>query len=311
MIALTVGAEADADPDRFSSDWWQDVLLGNPLKVTVLVVIAVITRYVLHKIIDRLVNRMSAVEPPKRVFGSVSAANLVAAGAGHSERRALRTRTLGSMLKSVVTAVIGALTTVMILDIVGYDIAPLIASAGIVGIALGFGAQNLVKDFISGLSMLLEDQYGVGDVIDMGEATGTVEAVGMRVTRLRSTDGTVWYVRNGEIIRVGNMSQDWARAIVDVRVAYDEDLDRVGGIMADTAQGLFEDPDWSAKLLEPPEVSGVESLGTDAVVMRVTVKTTAPERWAVARELRARIKDAFDAEGIEIPQTATVPPPTA
>ncbi|MGH8827242.1 MAG: mechanosensitive ion channel family protein [Jiangellaceae bacterium] len=309
---MSIGTQDADQPERFSGDWWQDVLLGNPLKIIILVFIAGVTRYVVHRAIDRVVARMSVSEPPKRMFGSKRAAHIVVAGTGvYSERRALRARTIGSLLKSIVTGVIGAIVVVMTLDIIGYDIGPLIASAGIAGIALGFGAQNLVKDFISGLAMLLEDQYGVGDVIDMGEASGTVEAVGMRVTRLRATDGTVWYVRNGEVVRIGNSSQDWARAIVDVRVAYGEDVDRVRDLLERTAQALADDAEWAPKIIEAPEVSGVESLATDAVVMRVMVKTGPQEQWGVARELRERIKDTFDAEGVKIPQTPTLPPPPA
>ena len=141
--------------------------------------------------------------------------------------------------------------------------APLIASAGILGVALGFGAQSLVKDFLSGIFMIFEDQYGVGDVIDAGEASGTVEAVGLRVTRLRDVDGTVWYVRNGEIQRVGNMSQNWARTVLDVSVAYTEDLQRVRRVLQEVAHDLWYDDEYRGKIIEEPEVWGVQSLDPD------------------------------------------------
>ena len=188
----------------------------------------------------------------------------------------------------------------MFLSELGFDIAPLIASAGIVGVALGFGAQSLVKDFLSGIFMIFEDQYGVGDVVDLGEAIGTVEAVSLRVTRLRDINGTVWYVRNGEIMRVGNMSQNWARTVLDVGVAYGEDLARSSRCWprSRTTCGRTRT---SAAVIEEPVVWGVQELAADAVTVRVALKTAPLEQWAVAREMRERIKARFDHEGIEIP----------
>jgi moderate conductance mechanosensitive channel len=297
-------------PERFSNEWWGDVLLGNPLKLAALLVLAVVVRYLVHRMIDRLVMRAAQTEPPERLLGSRRAAKVVLGGTGiYSERRALRATTLGSLLKSIVTAVISVIVVVMGLDILGYPIGPLLASAGIAGIALGFGAQNLVKDFLSGIFMLLEDQYGVGDVIDMGEATGTVEAVGLRVTRLRSVDGTVWYVRNGEVVRVGNSSHGWARTVLDVRIAYDEDIARVERLLADLVAEFAADPEWERYVLEEPEVWGVENLAADSVVLRVVVKTQPLQQWKIARELRERIKRVFDAEGVQIPQVVPSRPP--
>jgi moderate conductance mechanosensitive channel len=297
-------------PERFSNEWWGDVLLGNPLKLAALLVLAVVVRYLVHRMIDRLVMRAAQTEPPERLLGSRRAARVVLGGTGiYSERRALRATTLGSLLKSIITAVISVIVVVMALDILGYPIGPLLASAGIAGIALGFGAQNLVKDFLSGIFMLLEDQYGVGDVIDMGEATGTVEAVGLRVTRLRSVDGTVWYVRNGEVVRVGNSSHGWARTVLDVRIAYDEDIARVERLLADLVAEFAADPEWERYVLEEPEVWGVENLAADSVVLRVVVKTQPLQQWKIARELRERIKRVFDAEGVQIPQVVPSRPP--
>jgi len=298
------------EPERFTEQWWADVLLGNTLKLVGLVLLGLVTRYVLHRLIDRVVARAAQTEPPKRMLGSRRAAQVVLGGTGvYSERRALRATTLGSLLKSIVTAVIGVIVVVMALEILGYPVGPLLASAGIAGVALGFGAQNLVKDFLSGIFMLLEDQYGVGDVIDMGEASGTVEAVGLRVTRLRSVDGTVWYVRNGEVIRVGNSSHGWARAVLDVRVAYEEDTDRARALLLGVARDITADPEWSDSVLEEPEVWGVEDLAADSVILRLVVKTEPLQQWKLARELRERIKQTFDAEGIDIPHTAPAPPP--
>ena len=289
------------EPERFSEDWWADVLVDNPLKLAGLLLIALLTRYLLHRLIDRGVARAAATEPPDRLLGSRRAARVVLGGTGvYSERRALRAATLGSLLKSIVTVVIGVIVVVMAMEILGYPIGPLIASAGILGVALGFGAQNLVKDFLGGIFMLLEDQYGVGDVIDMGPASGTVEGVGLRVTRMRAVDGTVWYVRNGEVVRVGNSSHGWARAVLDVPVAYGQDSERARALVEQVAAELAADPEWSEHVLEAPEVWGVEDVQADAYLLRMVVKTEPLQQWPVARELRERIMRTFTAEGVEI-----------
>ena len=182
----------------------------------------------------------------------------------------------------------------------GLPITPLLASASVIGVALGLGAQGLVRDIVSGMFMIAEDQYGVGDVVDVGSATGTVESIGVRITRLRDVNGTVWYVRNGEIMRVGNQSQGWARAVLDVNVGLGEDIDHAEEVLLRTAQDLKNDERLGQHVLEEPEVWGVESLSTDGVLMRVVVKTQPLQQWVVARELRRRIKDQFDEEGIDM-----------
>ena len=286
------------------TDWF----IGLPLAIAGLIGLALVIRFLLHRLVDRLVERAEgAVQPGKgRWFGrrrrttelthTQELRDLVAA-----TRRAQRARTMGDLLKSVITGVLVAVFGTMVLSQLGVNIAPIIASAGILGIALGFGAQSLVKDFLSGVFMIFEDQFGVGDIIDVGEATGTVEAVSLRVTRLRDLDGTVWYVPNGEILRVGNKSQNWSRAVVDVGVGYDEDLARAKRVLTEVAHDLWEDEDYRSVIIEEPEVTGVEALTPDAITLRVLVKTQPMEQWGVARELRQRIKARFDHEGIEIP----------
>jgi small conductance mechanosensitive channel len=201
----------------------------------------------------------------------------------------------------VVTGIVVAVFTTMILAELSVDVAPIVASAGILGLALGFGAQSLVSDFLAGTFMIFEDQYGVGDEIDLGEAVGTVEAISLRVTRLRDINGTVWYVRNGEISRVGNMSQNWARTVLDISVAYHEDLVKVRRVLQEVAHDLWDDEDFKGRIIEEPSVWGVQDLGFDGVVIRVALKTAPLEQWSVAREMRQRIKARFDIEGIEIP----------
>jgi small conductance mechanosensitive channel len=225
----------------------------------------------------------------------------VSAGTQGASRRVQRAKSLGSLLKSLTTGLVFGVAAVMILAECSVNIVPIITSAGVVGIAIAFGAQSLVKDFMSGVAMMIEDQYGVGDVVDLGEASGTVEAVGLRITRVRDVNGTVWYVRNGEIVRVGNMSQNWARTVLDVPVRDTEDVSRVQQVLKDVAVGLWKDATFDKDILEEPEVWGVESIYPGAVVVRVALKTAPLEQWEVAREMRKRIKERFDREGIEMP----------
>ncbi|WP_082573177.1 MULTISPECIES: mechanosensitive ion channel family protein [unclassified Nocardioides] len=268
---------------------WSDVLIGVPLAIVGLILFGLVTRWLLHRMVDRIASRAERGVLPERVEGAVSA------------RRKQRAATMSGVLKSIVTFIVVAIIGTMVLSEIGVAIAPIIASAGILGIALGFGAQSLVRDFLAGIFIFIEDQYGVGDVVDVGEANGTVEAVTLRMTRLRDINGTVWYVPNGAILRVGNKSQNWSRAVVDVSVGYGEDLSSVQRVLRDVAHDLWQDDDFRHVIIEEPEVTGVEMLAADSVTIRVMVKTAPLEQWAVARELRQRIKARFDHEGIEIP----------
>ena len=282
-----------------------DVLIGRPLTILGLLLLFVVLRWILHRLIDRLVARAEdGVLPDQLSRFGVRGKSTQAASArdlASQTRRVQRAKTMGDLLKSVVTGLLIAVFGTMVLSELGVDIAPIIASAGIIGIALGFGAQSLVRDFLSGIFMIFEDQYGVGDVVDVGEASGTIEAVSLRVTRLRDLNGTVWYVPNGNIVRVGNMSQNWSRAVVDVNVAYHEDLVRVQQVLHEVAHDLWDDEDFKDVIIEQPEVTGVEVFGPEAVTLRVLLKTAPMEQWGVARALRQRIKARFDHEGIEIP----------
>jgi moderate conductance mechanosensitive channel len=286
-----------------------DVMIGTPLVIGGLVILGVAIRFVLHRMIDRLVSKAEVGVLPDRVGrlsrGQGKSKASKPGGADHRDvvvatRRVQRAKAMGSLLKSVVTGIIIAVFTTMILAELSVDVAPIVASAGILGLALGFGAQSLVSDFLAGTFMIFEDQYGVGDEIDLGEAVGTVEAISLRVTRLRDVNGTVWYVRNGEISRVGNMSQNWARTVLDISVAYHEDLVKVRRVLQEIAHDLWEDEDFKGRVIEEPSVWGVEDLGIDGVVVRVALKTAPLEQWSVARTMRERIKSRFDFEGIEI-----------
>ncbi|HET8603317.1 MAG TPA: mechanosensitive ion channel family protein [Marmoricola sp.] len=282
-------------------------LIGRPLAILGIAVVAILVRWITHRAIDRLVRRAEAGVLPGKVLPGRSRerraeqdkpVRVTTQGAG---RRVQRAQGLGSLLKSVITGLVFGVAAVMILAECSVNIVPIITSAGVVGIAIAFGAQSLVKDFMSGVAMMIEDQYGVGDVVDLGEASGTVEAVGLRITRVRDVNGTVWYVRNGEVVRVGNMSQNWARTVLDVSVRDTEDISHVQEVLEDVAEGLWHDERLGKQILEQPEVWGVQSLYPGAVVIRVALKTAPLEQWEIAREMRKRIKNRFDREGIEMP----------
>lgn len=282
-----------------SADW----LIAKPLKIIIILAIAFVVRYLLRRLIDRLTNppRSGTTKAPailrplrERAPQMLSAAIV--------ERRRQRAQTIGSVLKSVATFLILGIAVLEVLAELGINLGPIIASAGIVGVALGFGAQNLVRDFLSGMFMMVEDQYGVGDVVDVGEATGTVEAVGLRVTTLRDLNGTVWYVRNGEILRVGNSSQGYAVAVVDVPLAHGSDIDRANDLLARVAAEVAAEPPVSDAVLEPAEVLGVQSLTSEGIQLRLTVKVRPGEQWAVQRALRGRITSAMADAGFDMPQ---------
>lgn len=220
------------------------------------------------------------------------------------ERRQQRVRALGSVLRSAASVTIFSIAGLTILGDLGVNLAPLLASAGVVGIAIGFGAQNLVRDYLSGIFMLVEDQFGVGDVITVGDATGTVETVTLRITRLRSVNGIVWHVRNGAIEKVGNESQGWARAVLDFPVPYTADLVTIRALLADAVESMWNEPVWRSVMIEKPEVWGAQRVDMAApptVTVRVVVKTAPLRQWEVEREMRARVKAALDAAGIRPP----------
>jgi len=279
--------------------------IGKPLSIIGLLVLGLVLRWLTHRAIDRVVQHATSgtVSGRLRAFrkpgGEQSAQTEISAS-----RRVQRARSLGSLLRSTTTGVIFGVIFVMILDQVGINIAPILASAGVLGLALGFGAQSLVKDFLAGIAMMVEDQYGVGDVVTLGTSSpvsGTVESVGLRVTRIRDVTGTVWHVPNGQVLQVGNSSQEWARTVLDIVVGYDEDIERTKRILAEVSHDFREEPEFRSKVLEDPEVWGVESITADGITIRVVLKTRPLEQWTVARALRERIKRRFDDEGIEQP----------
>jgi moderate conductance mechanosensitive channel len=226
---------------------------------------------------------------------------LVAPKRTRDARTEQRARTVADAIASLWKVIIWIVCALTVLGLLGVQLGPLVAGAGIAGIALAFGAQSLVKDYLSGLFILLEDQYSVGDVVTIGTASGTVEDVNLRVTRLRSVDGTVWFIPNGEIRNVGNQSMEWSRAVVDVTIGYENDSPNVMAALAEEIAAMYVDPAWSAVLLEAPAVQGVQSMGTEGVAIRVVAKTAPRQQWDVARELRSRITDRMRRDGVRGP----------
>lgn len=223
------------------------------------------------------------------------------AGAAPSAEQAQRARTLTRVINNAALVAMAIIAGLMILRELGLDITPLIAGAGVVGVALGLGAQTLIRDVIGGFFILLEDQFGVGDSIRVGNIAGAVEKMTLRATFLRDLQGTLHMIPNGEMRIVSNLTKDWSRAMVDLGVAYEEDIGRVVAALGRIGHDLYQDEEFAPLLLEEPTVTGVEALGDWAVTMRIAVKTKPGKQWDVARELRRRIKESFEREGIEMP----------
>ncbi|WP_043478269.1 mechanosensitive ion channel family protein [Streptomyces collinus] len=272
--------------------------LAMGLQILLVVVVAVTLRAVVRRAITQLIERMT--RSAQTAEGSALGGLLV-----NVERRRQRAAAIGSVLRSVASFLILGTAALMVLSTFKINLAPLLASAGVAGVAIGFGARNLVTDFLSGVFMILEDQYGVGDVIDAGVASGEVIEVGLRVTKLRGADGEIWYVRNGEVKRIGNLSQGWATAGVDVTVRAGEDLDRVKATLDEVAEKMTKEEPWNELLWGPVEVLGLDSVLIDSMVVRVTARTMPGKSVTVERELRWRIKRAFDAVSIRIVGGAT------
>ncbi|MFN8125540.1 MAG: mechanosensitive ion channel family protein [Candidatus Nanopelagicales bacterium] len=282
--------------------WWGEWLFsGAPFRIVGIFVLAAVVNWVLARLIKRVVARTAAETNRERRAEDPEKAGLL------KERRQQRAHAIGQLVRSVVAVAIWGSALLMALPLLGIDIAPLLASAGVIGVALGFGAQTLVKDYLSGIFLILEDQFGVGDFVDLGEAIGTVEEVTLRVTRLRDTSGVVWYVRNGEILRVANRSQGWTVAIIDIPVSYAEDLHRVQEIVDRAADEMVADPDCIVTEFSRPAYAGVESVSGEAVTVRVTAKSDPDSQVALTREIRERLKRAFDAAGIVVPVVYRVP----
>ena len=298
------------------------VYLAGPvsegLRILFVIVVALIVRAAAHRVINKLTERAATATLPvaqvirphrasANAAASAAAAGAAAARAGDApvlvqedgtERREQRARALGSILRSGVSIVVFGIAVLTILGDLGFDLTPLLLSTTVLGVALGFGAQNLVRDYLAGILMLVEDHYGVGDTINVNDATGTVEAMTLLSTQLRDVNGVVWHIRNGTIESVGNESQGWSRAVIDYPVPYEEDLARIRALMEQAAGSMFRERGWRKLMLEKPEVWGAQELSSKEVTMRIVAKTAPMRQWEVARELRARVKATLDAAGV-------------
>lgn len=261
-----------------------------PVRILLIVGLALLANWAVRRAIGRYVARLDRRAALRNEGDRVA-----------SERRTLRMTTASTTLASAASVVIFIVAIVVALAQIDISLGPLLAGAGIVGVALGFGAQNVVRDVLAGFFVLVEDQYGIGDVIDVGRASGVVEGISLRVTKLRDVEGTLWFVPNGLVNEVGNLTQRWARVILDVGIAYGSDHHEAERLIKDAADSLWHDEDSELTILEEPEMWGVELLGDSSVTIRIAVKCVPDDQWAVARALRSRIKDQLDEAGIEIP----------
>jgi moderate conductance mechanosensitive channel len=259
--------------------------LAEPLQIFFIVLIAILSAWLARRVIRRLSKRIAAAPELGPLGGA---------------RRSQRVETIGHVMSSIVTVFIFVIAVFVIMGELGLEIAPMVAGAGVVGVALGFGAQSIVRDFLSGFFMVVEDQFGVGDVIDVGGVQGEVEEFTLRVTRLRDVEGNVWHVPNGSVLRVGNKSQQWSRAVVDITVGFDVDLTQATELIKRLADEMWHEDRWTDVILSEPEVWPAESLVAEGAVMRTVVKTKPHEQWNVGRELRTRIIKEFDDAGIVI-----------
>ena len=277
-----------------------DWVIGTPVLILITVVSGIIVRWLLHRVINRVV-ATTTTRANERLAKLPGASRALQAVGVAGERTIQRAETMGALLRSITTFAVYTIVVLTVMSLIGIPLGPLLASASIGGVALAFGAQSLVKDFLSGVFMIIEDQYGVGDVIDTGEVIGTVENVSLRITQLRDANGMTWYVRNGEILRIGNRTQGWSTATVDIQIAYDEDVERALRVIRDVVSTMGEEDVWKPVLLERPNVTGVESMGNGAITIRVLAKTIANEQFGLQREVRERVKRAFDREGVRSP----------
>lgn len=283
-------------------------MLSASLDILLILVVAVIVRFLLYRAINRLIRLTVNSSTPSALRPLHAQARRAFTRGLSDERRAQRTRAIGSLLKSISSFLVVSISAVLILAELGIDVAPLLASAGIAGVALAFGAQNLVRDFLAGIFMTLEDQYGIGDTVDLGSASGTVIAVGLRTTTVRAGDGTIWHVRNGEVLRVGNSSQGEAVVTITLPLPYAADTDIAGEIALREATAVSESEEFSAAVLEAPNLLGIVDVtpGQVSIGLSATVRTS--DKDAYLRAVRKAIKSAFDAARADDPSVDFRPP---
>ncbi|MCP2255830.1 small conductance mechanosensitive channel [Prauserella aidingensis] len=285
-------------------DWFNEnstEMVSGLINIAIIVVLALVLRAIVGRVIDQLAKRMvNSRERIDKAKAKAASRVIKQNNESRGERQRQRAGTIASVLKSVASFVIFGIAFVTILGQFGINIGPIIASAGVIGLAIGFGAQSLVQDFLSGIFMMVEDQYGVGDVVDVGDAVGTVEAVTLRVTKIRDLNGGLWHVRNGEIMRVCNMNQDWANAVVELPLDYSVNLDEAKAVIQRSIDEFADNPEFAPKIIERPDISGVVGIGNGAVTVRVMVMTQPGDQWSIGRDLRAHLKAGLDAAGVRV-----------
>ena len=304
---------------------WFAGFWGTALSAAIVVVVAAVIHFVGSRIIRRSVTRWIASGRSREdSLTDTPEATVELQVMIMSQRREQRAHAVGQLLNSVLVVIVWGTASLIVMTQLGVNIAPIMASAGVVGVALGFGAQTLVKDYLSGFFMIVEDQYGVGDLVDVGEVTGRVEEVQLRITRIRDPSGVVWYVRNGEILRVANQSQGWTMASAVIPVSYDADLAEIRQVVVEVGNDMFNDPETRQRMLGRPTFAGVEAVSGEAVYVKILAKARGGQQIPLTRELRERLKTAFDAHGVIVPvlvrqmgfnpdgtpQTPGSPPPT-
>ncbi|MDH5279354.1 MAG: mechanosensitive ion channel family protein [Actinomycetota bacterium] len=287
------------------TDWLSGSPGGALVSVVVILVLTVAVLWLWRRFVR---HTTSAVNDSS--MGARLAATGVAADPLTAERYRARTNAVAGLITSVGVFVIVGVGVIAALARLGVNVAPILASAGVAGIAIGFGAQTIVRDFLSGVFMILENQYGVGDLITVNAITGTVEEVGLRITRIRDFDGTVWYVTNGSVTELGNLSQGWSLAVVDVPVGYGADPEVVTQELQRVATDMRDDDAWSAKILPDDITVAAEVMTPMAVTFRIRVHTVPNQHWAVARELRVRALDAMEQAGVPSPTRPVAPEDT-
>lgn len=297
---ISASAASDELTEILSSLTSLTFWLGTPLRIVLIVFMALVIRMLLQVVIKQITASV-AKGTNVRILPVKGSRRWTVDDTPSNSRQAQRAKTVGSVLRSVSSIVVWAVAIVMIISELGFNIAPVIASAGVVGVALSFGAQSLVKDFLSGIFIVAEDQLGIGDYVDLGEASGEVEAVGLRVTQVRDVNGTLWHVRNGEILRVGNSSQGWARTNVDLPVPYNSDVQQLSALLVEAANKALADPKIKDSVIEGANFVGVEKLSGESLTLRFSVKTAPSEQWAIARIMRSALKSALDAQGLQVP----------
>jgi small conductance mechanosensitive channel len=278
---------------KILEEWGTLISVGSILLAAI--VLRLVLRIASKRIVSTVVSGVNRASKSKRLDSIVA-----------DQRLTLRTRTIATVFDNFTSWGIAITALVMILSELGVNVGALIAVTTILGAAIGFGAQSLVKDLLAGIFIVFEDQYGVGDWVQIGEVSGEVEKVGLRVTEIRDIHGTLWFVRNGEINEVGNASQEWAAALLDFPFAYESNVDQVQGILTDVAKEMRLSPEWKKDMTADVEVWGMQYVSGEQFIIRVSVKTVPNRQWAVARELRSRSKKAFDEAGISLMSAAKI-----